>query len=69
MTASATTWMRAWVHLTLAACATVLERFTNADVRTFQKATATATATNSTRLARVVVLARRTLMRTAFATT
>ena len=60
--ASVTMWTTAWVRTTSAASATVLARSTSADVLTFQKETATATETSSTRLAYAAVTAQRTPM-------
>jgi hypothetical protein len=64
-----TTLTTAWASLTLAAFATVQERFTSAVVPTSQWVTATVMATSSTPLACVVVLAQLTLTPMASATT
>ena len=67
--ASVTTWMTAWGNSTHVASATAQVRSTSVDVLTFPKATATATATNSTLWACVVVTAPPTRMPMAFVTT
>ena len=66
--ASVTTLTTALAHTTLAACATAQVRSTSADVLTSPLATVTATATNSTPWACVVVTAQLMRMATACAT-
>ena len=67
--ASATMWTTALASLTLAACATVLERFTSADVQTFLLATATVMATSSTPWAFAAATAHLMPTATAYVTT